>query len=255
MAAAGLLAVLDYQRAVVIYAPTDGSGSLAARIARGQMSPLFAHHADYAAATNAVPPASRALGLVRATHALLDTRLMMASEAGHVQCPDLPPCFSSTRMFVHHHAAVGGLAHVVDRQQAHLHGGQRFHLHAGAAHGLDLRGAVHGAGGGVELEVDRHARERQRVAQRDQVGRALGALDGGDARDADHVALLRLAAGHQRQRGRQHADAAGGAGHAVGLGLGRHVHHVGLALGVEVGQRGGLGRVMAQQHAGNGAVS
>ena len=89
MAAAGLLAVLDYQRAVVIYAPTDGSGSLATRIARGQMSPLFAHHADYAAATNAVPPASRALGLVRATHALLDTRLMMAwssalAEAGHV---------------------------------------------------------------------------------------------------------------------------------------------------------------------------
>ena len=89
LAAAGVLAVLDYQRAVVIYAPTDGSGSLATRIARGQLSPLFAHHADYAAATNEVPPASRALGLVRAPHALLDTRLMMAwarglAEAGHV---------------------------------------------------------------------------------------------------------------------------------------------------------------------------
>ena len=89
MAAGGLLAVLDYQRVVVIYAPTDGSGSLAARIARGQLSPLFAHQADYAAATNEVPPASRALGLARATHALLDTRLMMAwsrqlAETGHV---------------------------------------------------------------------------------------------------------------------------------------------------------------------------
>ena len=78
MAAAGLLAVLDYQRAVVIYAPTDGSGSLASRIARGQLSPLFSHQADYAAATNEVPPASRALGLTRAIHALLDTRLMVA---------------------------------------------------------------------------------------------------------------------------------------------------------------------------------
>jgi len=29
------------------------------------------------------------------------------------------------------HAAVGGLAHVVDGEQSHLHGGQRFHLHAG----------------------------------------------------------------------------------------------------------------------------
>jgi O-antigen ligase len=90
LAAGGTLAVLDYQRAVVIYAPTDGSGSLAARIARGQLSPLFAHHADYAAATNEVPPASRALGLVRATHALLDTRLMLAwsrqlAASGHVE--------------------------------------------------------------------------------------------------------------------------------------------------------------------------
>ena len=88
MAAAGLLAVLDYQRVVVIYAPTDGSGSLASRIARGQLSPLFAHQADYAAATNEVPPASRALGLARSIHALLDTRLMLAwsrqlADTGH----------------------------------------------------------------------------------------------------------------------------------------------------------------------------
>ena len=78
MAAGGTLAVLDYQRVVVIYAPKDNSGTLAERIARGQLSPLFAHHADYAAATNPVPPASRALGLARTIHALLDTRLMMA---------------------------------------------------------------------------------------------------------------------------------------------------------------------------------
>ena len=88
LAAGGVLAVLDYQRAVAIYAPTEGSGSLASRIARGQLSPLFAHHADYAAATNDVPAASRALGLARATHALLDTRLMLAwarqlADAGH----------------------------------------------------------------------------------------------------------------------------------------------------------------------------
>ena len=78
MALAGALALLDYQRVVVIYAPTEGSGSLVSRIARGQLSPLFAHHADYAAATNNAPPASQALGFARATHSLLDTRLMMA---------------------------------------------------------------------------------------------------------------------------------------------------------------------------------
>ena len=78
MAVAGALAVLDYQRVVVIYAPGDGAGSLGERIARGQHSPLFAHHADYAAATNDAPPADAALGLARSSHSLLDTRLMLA---------------------------------------------------------------------------------------------------------------------------------------------------------------------------------
>ena len=78
MALGGVLAVLDYQRVVVIYAPPEGSGTLAARIATGQRSPLFAHHADYAAATNATPPDSAALGLARAPHSLMDTRLMIA---------------------------------------------------------------------------------------------------------------------------------------------------------------------------------
>ncbi len=78
MAAGGALAVLDYQRVVVIYAPADSSGSLQDRISQGQRSPLFAHHADYAACTNPTTPASAALGFVRAPHSLLDTRLMVA---------------------------------------------------------------------------------------------------------------------------------------------------------------------------------
>jgi O-antigen ligase len=78
VSAAGVLAALDYQRAVVIYAPGDGAASLAERVAAGQRSLLFAHHADYAAATNPVPPGSAALGFQRAPHSLLDTRLMIA---------------------------------------------------------------------------------------------------------------------------------------------------------------------------------
>ena len=76
--AGGVLAALDYQRAVVIYAPGDGAVSLAERVADGQRSLLFGHHADYAAATNPVPPDSAARGFVRAPHSLLDTRLMVA---------------------------------------------------------------------------------------------------------------------------------------------------------------------------------
>jgi len=78
MAIAGVLAVLDYRRVVVIYAPSDDPRPLARRITEGQRSVLFAHHADYAAATNPSPADARALGLQRGPHSLLDTRLMVA---------------------------------------------------------------------------------------------------------------------------------------------------------------------------------
>jgi hypothetical protein len=85
-----LYALWDYQRVTVIYAPGDNAQPLAQRIAAGQESPLFGHHADYAAATSTTPP-SRAMGAFQnTTHALLDTRLMMAwakalAESGHVE--------------------------------------------------------------------------------------------------------------------------------------------------------------------------
>ncbi len=72
------LATWDYYRVSTIFSDREGLDPLAARISAGQSSPLFAHHADYADATTAEPP-SRALGaLERATHSLLDTRLMIA---------------------------------------------------------------------------------------------------------------------------------------------------------------------------------
>jgi hypothetical protein len=77
MTLAGAASMLDYQQVVAIYAPAEGSASLAERIEQGQRSPLFAHHADYAAATNPGSLASTALGFARAPHSLLDTRLMM----------------------------------------------------------------------------------------------------------------------------------------------------------------------------------
>lgn len=69
----------DYMdRVSTIFLDDAGLPPLAKRIEAGEMSPLFAHHADYADATTTEPP-SRALGaLSRSTHSLLDTRLMMA---------------------------------------------------------------------------------------------------------------------------------------------------------------------------------
>jgi hypothetical protein len=78
MMAVALLATWDYWRVSMIFVDDPGLASLPDRIAAGQTSPFFAHHADYADATTADPP-SKALGAFeRSTHSLLDSRLMMA---------------------------------------------------------------------------------------------------------------------------------------------------------------------------------
>lgn len=84
MVAAALLVVagaghafVDYRRVASIFAPEAGAAALEERIAAGQRSVYFAHHADYAALGARLPPAEAARALAGATHYLLDTRLMM----------------------------------------------------------------------------------------------------------------------------------------------------------------------------------
>ena len=89
MLAGSFAALLDYQRVVVIFSPPPGAPSLALRIQDGQRSWFFGHHADYAAATTADRPSDALPAFRRATHYLLDTRLMMAwanalAEAGQM---------------------------------------------------------------------------------------------------------------------------------------------------------------------------
>ena len=74
----GTLAVYDYMRVVVIFAPPVDAGPLERRIADGRRSVLFGHHADYAAATIAEHPGKVMEAFARAPHYLLDTRLMVA---------------------------------------------------------------------------------------------------------------------------------------------------------------------------------
>jgi O-antigen ligase len=74
----GTLALYDYMRVVVIFAPPANAGPLEKRIADGQHSVLFAHHADYAAATVVEHPGKEIDAFRRATHFLLDARLMTA---------------------------------------------------------------------------------------------------------------------------------------------------------------------------------
>ena len=78
VAAGGGVIVWDYAKVTPIYAPTDDDGPLFERIAAGQRSWFFTHHADYALATTASPPEAAAHAFDRPTHYLLDARLMMA---------------------------------------------------------------------------------------------------------------------------------------------------------------------------------
>lgn len=78
LAIGSALALMDYARVVRIFAlPHDGS-TLEQRIAAGERSWLFAHHAAYAAATvdEGIAAADPAFQL--APHYLMDTRLMIA---------------------------------------------------------------------------------------------------------------------------------------------------------------------------------
>ena len=64
------------------------------------------------------------------------------------------------------------------------------------------------------------------------------ALDARNAGNAQHIAFFGGARGDQSQGGRQHLDATGGHRHAPRAGLAPYIDHVGLALGIKVGQRG-----------------
>jgi hypothetical protein len=73
----------------VIFTPPALAQPLEQRIAAGQRSWLFAHHADYAAATTAERPADALGAFVRAPHHLLDTRLMVVWAQALAQSGDV----------------------------------------------------------------------------------------------------------------------------------------------------------------------
>src|ERR1700712_2250761 len=88
---------------------------------------------------------------------------------------------------VHRRGRIERLDHVVQRETGDRHGGERLHLHPGAVGAAGGRLDAHL--GLAHLEVHRHARERDGVAERDEVRRALGAQDPSDACGRQGVAL------------------------------------------------------------------
>jgi hypothetical protein len=78
LAAGAVFSVVDYLRVAAIFSASAGSKPLAVRVAEGQRSVFFAHHADYAAVTAGLPVPDPERAFARAVHFLLDSRLMMA---------------------------------------------------------------------------------------------------------------------------------------------------------------------------------
>jgi O-antigen ligase len=90
MLGGSVAALFDYMRVVVIFTPAETAASLSQRIADGQRSWFFAHHADYAAVTTTAHPSEAMASFKVAPHYLLDTRLMMTWATALAEAGDLP---------------------------------------------------------------------------------------------------------------------------------------------------------------------
>ncbi len=149
----------------------------------------------------------------------------------------LPPGFFQQLQRLDDHAAIDCFNHIVDGQQTAGAGGQRFHFDAGATESFGSGGAGDCGCRRVEIELDGDARECDRMAERDQVAGAFGGLNGGDAGDAEYIAFLCRTGMDQFKGGRLHANATSGARQPCCFGLGANIDHVGLAGGIEMGER------------------
>lgn len=127
------------------------------------------------------------------------------------------------------HEAINGLTHVVNREKPNLHGGESFHFHTRLPSRFAGCNASHGALCLVKLEINGHARERNRMTQRDQVRRLFARHNGRHAGNADHIALFgRSLRDHGKGFG-LHTDVALRTRHAMRLILGADVNHMRVA--------------------------
>lgn len=90
LVAGTVASVFDYLRVAAIFQVDDDDATpLSYRIAQGQKSVFFGHHADYAAATVATHPSTAWKSFRRAPHLLLDTRLMIAWSKAYAEKGDV----------------------------------------------------------------------------------------------------------------------------------------------------------------------
>src|SRR5271166_1598802 len=147
------------------------------------------------------------------------------------------------------HPALETLDHVVHRQSGNGGRGHGLHLDPGAAHDAGLGKNPNRARRGVDGDAHVGERARERVREGDQLARALGGLDPGEAGGAHDISLGRVSTLHGRGGLRRHAHERLRPREALALGLGADVHHAGGAGVVEVREPLAHGKTPSTQRA------
>src|SRR5579885_1348591 len=164
---------------------SGGSGASGA-VSRSPAPHIHPSPRPQRAAACAAPPtprrgrgrARRRAGFARAAAApaapSAATALVRPKSRGNLLTSRVAAGFAEQAQIGDDHTALDRLAHVVDRQGGDACRDQRLHFDAGArprfAGGGDLDAGTLGKAG----EIDGDRTQRQRMAQRDQLGRALG---------------------------------------------------------------------------------
>src|ERR1019366_7553999 len=174
----------------------------------------------------------------RLVHAAASLRTSLAQP----DVPPAPPSALAARLleegdFADLDSFVRRLAHVVERERRGGGGDERLHLVTGLAGSFDLGRDLDGGRLTAGDETHGDGVERERMTERDPLGRALGRLYPRETRDAEGVSLPVHRGVEREKSGPAERHESAGAGRADGRPLEGDVHHAGPALSVEVAER------------------
>lgn len=135
------------------------------------------------------------------------------------------------------HAFIYGFQHVVNCEQAGLHGSQCFHFHTGLADGFDAGAADDSGRFFLQVEINSNMGERQRMAQGNEVACPLGTHDGCCARDANYVSFFGCAGSDAIPGGLPNENGSFCGCCAACIVFAGNINHMCLAFFIEMGQR------------------
>ena len=143
-------------------------------------------------------------------------------------------CFFHQSNVVNFHLFIHRFAHVVDCEQSGGDANERFHLNSGLCN--RLRGALHLCTLVRSGDIDLNFRQRQSVAERNEVRRLLRSLDTGNPRSREDISLRYLIVRNQIERLAAKSNLAGGNSSSLTHRFRRYVDHPCAAVGLDVSE-------------------